>query len=449
MPAARSGGRGGASAEPAAPARALRAAPAAPARPRRSGRAGSRAVAARVSRPPAMQPTPVAERTQARRGRSRGIRSPARGARRPDAAASAAPRPSPSARSRCSRCATPGPRCSPSLQRTKRSAWMVAFTAQVREFRDGDVLVLASRARRTSPGFRGGAPGQSVSELLRSAIAEVLGVTREVHRHGRAAGRRGGDGGARGGSDAATSDEGGAGSVPSRPRPRRSRRRPIRGARRVAACRVRRCIRIGSRRLEAGELVGEALGDGGRHERHGPEGLRRIDAEGRGRIAPTASAASHRTPQPHRHRRPAATAPTGPVDSWATITIPTEPEPDVQAATSAAGSARPTATGARRGPGRGIRRHRRRARRRRRAARRRRAPVRSRSGPRARRRGARAIARAARLGRGPRRRRHPALRRVRRARGARRDASSKRSRRPAAPASGSAGSTCTKASSKS
>ncbi len=64
-----------------------------------------------------------------------------------------------------------------SLQRTKRSAWMVAFTAQVREFRDGDVLVLAFPSEQDVAGFRGGSPGQSVSELLRSAINEVLGVT--------------------------------------------------------------------------------------------------------------------------------------------------------------------------------------------------------------------------------------------------------------------------------
>lgn len=64
-----------------------------------------------------------------------------------------------------------------SLQRTKRSAWMVAFTAQVREYRDDDVLVLAFPSEQDVAGFRGGAPGQSVSELLRAAIADVLGVT--------------------------------------------------------------------------------------------------------------------------------------------------------------------------------------------------------------------------------------------------------------------------------
>ncbi|KRC60609.1 DNA polymerase III subunit gamma/tau [Agromyces sp. Root81] len=63
-----------------------------------------------------------------------------------------------------------------SLQRTKRSAWMVAFTAQVRDFRDGEVLVLTFPSEHDVAGFRGGAPGQSVSELLRGAIVDVLGV---------------------------------------------------------------------------------------------------------------------------------------------------------------------------------------------------------------------------------------------------------------------------------
>ena len=53
---------------------------------------------------------------------------------------------------------------------------MVAFTAQVREYRDDDVLVLTFPSEHDVAGFRGGAPGQSVSELLRGAIVEVLGV---------------------------------------------------------------------------------------------------------------------------------------------------------------------------------------------------------------------------------------------------------------------------------
>lgn len=79
------------------------------------------------------------------------------------------------------------------LQRTKRSAWIVAVTAQVREFRDGEVLVLGFPSEHDVAGFRGGAPGQSVSELLRGAIAEVLGVTVKFIAKVEGAGARGGD----------------------------------------------------------------------------------------------------------------------------------------------------------------------------------------------------------------------------------------------------------------
>lgn len=79
------------------------------------------------------------------------------------------------------------------LQRTKRSAWIVAVTAQVREFRDGEVLVLGFPSEQDVAGFRGGTPGQSVSELLRGAIAEVLGVTVKFIAKVEGAGARGDD----------------------------------------------------------------------------------------------------------------------------------------------------------------------------------------------------------------------------------------------------------------
>ncbi|MFD4422959.1 DNA polymerase III subunit gamma and tau, partial [Agromyces sp. NPDC058484] len=98
-----------------------------------------------------------------------------------------------------------------SLQRSKRSAWIVAVTAQVREFRDGEVLVLTFPSEQDVAGFRGGAPGQSVSELLRSAIAEVLGVT--VKFIAKVEG-----GGARPGASAGAGAGAGAGTgAPSRP----------------------------------------------------------------------------------------------------------------------------------------------------------------------------------------------------------------------------------------
>ena len=62
------------------------------------------------------------------------------------------------------------------LEATKRSAWMVVFPATVRAYAD-DVLTLAFPNARDVEGFK--APGggrESVSELLRGAIHEVLGV---------------------------------------------------------------------------------------------------------------------------------------------------------------------------------------------------------------------------------------------------------------------------------
>ncbi|WP_431220303.1 DNA polymerase III subunit gamma and tau [Leifsonia xyli] len=63
------------------------------------------------------------------------------------------------------------------VQRAKRSAWMVVFTAQVRSL-NGDVLTLSFPSDNDVQSFRqpeaGGAPG--VSEHLRQAIVDVLGI---------------------------------------------------------------------------------------------------------------------------------------------------------------------------------------------------------------------------------------------------------------------------------
>ncbi|QAY74747.1 DNA polymerase III subunit gamma and tau [Agromyces protaetiae] len=62
------------------------------------------------------------------------------------------------------------------LERTKRTAWMAALTAQVIEYRDGDVLVLGFPSQNDVDDLRSGAPGQNPAEFLRTAIADVLGV---------------------------------------------------------------------------------------------------------------------------------------------------------------------------------------------------------------------------------------------------------------------------------
>lgn len=135
---------------------------------------GSPATPARVEAAPAAEPTPVEPP----------VAVPAASTSVAAAATPAAAAPSPSA-SEAVKPVGPvtfqqirdaWPEVLASLQRTKRSAWMVAFTAQVRDFRDGDVLVLTFQSEHDVAGFRGGAPGQSVSELLRGAIVDVLGI---------------------------------------------------------------------------------------------------------------------------------------------------------------------------------------------------------------------------------------------------------------------------------
>jgi DNA polymerase-3 subunit gamma/tau len=62
------------------------------------------------------------------------------------------------------------------VQKTNRSSWMVVYTATPRAL-DGDVLTLAFRSANDVAGFRP-RPGasESVSEHLRAAITEVLGI---------------------------------------------------------------------------------------------------------------------------------------------------------------------------------------------------------------------------------------------------------------------------------
>jgi DNA polymerase-3 subunit gamma/tau len=63
------------------------------------------------------------------------------------------------------------------VQRAKRSAWMVVFTAQVRSLKD-DVLTLSFPSDNDVQSFRQPqtAGGQSVSEYLRQAIIDILGI---------------------------------------------------------------------------------------------------------------------------------------------------------------------------------------------------------------------------------------------------------------------------------
>ncbi|HEU0183134.1 MAG TPA: DNA polymerase III subunit gamma and tau [Agromyces mariniharenae] len=171
-----------------------------------------------------------------------------------------------------------------SLQRTKRSAWMVAFTAQVREFRDDDVLVLAFPSEHDVAGFRGGAPGQSVSELLRAAIAEVLGVTVKFIAKVEGPGRGG----------AATTPTGAGASAPAG-----SGTPPVGSGTAPAGSRT---SPVGSDTAPAGESSTSASGAPGRGAASA--------SSARGERRPSSSAAKP------------ASGPAAPVDSWATVAIP-------------------------------------------------------------------------------------------------------------------------------
>ncbi|WP_371743646.1 DNA polymerase III subunit gamma and tau [Herbiconiux sp. SALV-R1] len=62
------------------------------------------------------------------------------------------------------------------VQKAKMTAWLVVFTAQVRSL-DGDVLTLAFPSENDVASFKErSAPGQGVSEYLRQAIVDVLGL---------------------------------------------------------------------------------------------------------------------------------------------------------------------------------------------------------------------------------------------------------------------------------
>jgi DNA polymerase-3 subunit gamma/tau len=62
------------------------------------------------------------------------------------------------------------------VQKTKMTAWLVVYTAQVRAL-EGDVLTLAFPSENDVASFKErSAPGQGVSEFLRQAILDVLGL---------------------------------------------------------------------------------------------------------------------------------------------------------------------------------------------------------------------------------------------------------------------------------
>jgi DNA polymerase-3 subunit gamma/tau len=62
------------------------------------------------------------------------------------------------------------------LEKLKRSAWMVLATAQVRELRDGNVLVLTLPSQRDVDDLKDRSnPGKGTADFLKKAVAEILG----------------------------------------------------------------------------------------------------------------------------------------------------------------------------------------------------------------------------------------------------------------------------------
>lgn len=173
----------GSAAEPAAPSRP--AGPAAPVRPAaapepaRAEPAAAPAASVPAAAEPPTAPPSAAEPTAA-------APTPASSSAAP--ASSPAPSPEPASAQETRAAAPVGPvttqqvkdawpQILEAVQRAKRSAWMVVFTAQVRSL-NGDVLTLSFPSDNDVQSFRqpeaGGALG--TSEYLRQAIVDVLGI---------------------------------------------------------------------------------------------------------------------------------------------------------------------------------------------------------------------------------------------------------------------------------
>ncbi|MDY7529153.1 MULTISPECIES: DNA polymerase III subunit gamma and tau [unclassified Cryobacterium] len=64
------------------------------------------------------------------------------------------------------------------VQTAKTSAWLVLYTANVLEFRDGDLLVLSFPSQKDVAGLKqSAAPGEGVGDYLKRAVNSVLGFT--------------------------------------------------------------------------------------------------------------------------------------------------------------------------------------------------------------------------------------------------------------------------------
>ncbi|KQO95438.1 DNA polymerase III subunit gamma and tau [Leifsonia sp. Leaf264] len=79
------------------------------------------------------------------------------------------------------------------------NAWMVVFTAQVRELRDDDVLVLGFPSQKDVEALKQqAAPGQGVGDYLKRAVSDILGFTPKLIARVETPGGPGGAGGSDG-----------------------------------------------------------------------------------------------------------------------------------------------------------------------------------------------------------------------------------------------------------
>ncbi|GAA1778281.1 DNA polymerase III subunit gamma and tau [Agromyces lapidis] len=190
------------------------------------------------------------------------------------------------------------------LQRTKRTAWMAALAAQVLEYRTEEaVLVLGFASPGDLDGLRAGSGSQTAADLLRTAIAEVLGVTvKFVPRV------IGGGGGGQTSPAPAPAPGSGGGAAASAPASTDSgTARPSGGA----AAPARTDAAMSDTAAAAGRPGGE----------------------------PPAPTTSTTVPAQGRAAESPAGPPAGPVDSWATVAIPRDPEPDTAAVEASARTA--------------------------------------------------------------------------------------------------------------
>ncbi|GAA4379114.1 DNA polymerase III subunit gamma and tau [Agromyces bauzanensis] len=206
------------------------------------------------------------------------------------------------------------------LERTKRTAWMAAMTAKVIDYRaDDGVLVLGFPSQNDVNDLRGGTGVQSPAELLRRAIADVLGV--QVKFLPRVVGAQSGS------AESPTS------APPEPGRPSGGDTAPVAP---VPDVRVGAGARSGS-----GSMSGAAPAPFA-----SAPSAPAPSAAAPSATAPSASAPSASAPSA---TAPSASASAAPVDSWATVAIPSD-EPEVAAAPASSGGS----TGA---PAAGAQRH--------------------------------------------------------------------------------------------